>query len=81
MRRNGSGEESAGLVSRSEGKDLEKQGRDCIARLASQHEARALREGLDGIGDGASEHRELNPEEGDVLRRLVDFHRRRSAGA
>jgi DNA primase len=72
---------AAGLVSHAAGKDLVQQGRDCIARLAAQHEARQLREGLDGIAEGSNDRRALNEEEGDVLRRMVEFHRRRASGS
>jgi DNA primase len=71
---------AAGLVARAEGKDLAAQGRDCISRLAEQHEFRGLREGLDGLGEGTGDPSELGPEEGELLRKLVEFHRRRAAG-
>jgi DNA primase len=71
---------AAGLVSRSEGKDLATQGRDCIARLAGQHEARALREGQVWMADPSESRRGLLPEEDDSLRRDIEFHRRRAAG-
>jgi DNA primase len=70
-----------GLRARGAGKDLLGQGRDCIQRLTTQHEARRLREGLDQVAGPAAERRELNSDEGEMLRRWVEFHRRRSAGA
>jgi hypothetical protein len=72
---------AAGLRARGAGKDLLRQGRDCIARLAAQHEARRLREGLDRAAGPSAEGRELGADEGEMLRRWVEFHRRRSAGA
>jgi DNA primase len=59
------------MRARGAGKDLARQGRDCLARLASQLEGRLLRDGLDSVADAA--------DEGEMLRRWVDFHRRRTA--
>jgi DNA primase len=70
-----------GLRARGAGKDLLRQGRDCISRLSAQLEARRLRDGLDSVAGPAAEGRELKPDEGEMLRRWVEFHRRRSAGA
>ena len=59
------------------GKDLARQGRDCMARLAAQHEVRQLRQGVEGVGAGG----ELSADEAEALRRWVDVHRRRSGAA
>jgi len=72
---------AAELLSRGVGKNLERQGRDCMAKLAAQHEGRALREGLDAVADPSKERRALEPDEGEILRRWQEFHRRRAAGA
>ena len=68
------------LRERGTSKDLERQGRDCMDRLAAQHESRRLGAGLDELGGRKAEGRELNPDEGEMLRRWVEFHKRRSGG-
>lgn len=70
---------AATLRARGGGKDLERQGRDCIARLAAQHEVRQLRKGVDGVVS-AGESRDLSADEAEALRRWVEVHRRRSGG-
>jgi DNA primase len=69
---------AAGLVARGLGKDLLGQGRDCLARLVARHEADGLRQGLGALDDPSAQRREMRPEEGDMLRRWVEFHRRRA---
>lgn len=71
---------AANLHARGAGKDLERQGRDCIARLAGQHEVRQLRDGVEGVVAGG-EARDLSADEAEALRRWVDVHRRRSGAA
>src|SRR5262245_20252667 len=71
---------AANLQARGAGKDLDRQGRDCIARLAAQHEVRRLREGVDEVA-AAGEARDLSADEAEALRRWVDVHRRRSGAA
>ena len=68
---------AAGVQARGGGKDLARQGRDCMARLAAQHEVRQLRKGVEGVGAGG----DLSADEADALRRWVDVHRRRSGAA
>ncbi len=69
---------AAGLVVQAPGMDLERQGRDCMTLLAGQFEARRLRDEQLWMADPAESRRSLLPEEGEILRRTVEFHRRRA---
>ncbi len=60
----------ATLLHRATGKDLLRQGRDCLERLGAMHEERQVHEGLKRATTPA--------EQEDLLRRLVEIHRRRS---
>lgn len=59
---------------------LERQARDCLARLEAAAEFRGLQPGLDELARPEVDRRALAADEGEVLRRLVELHRRR-AGA
>ena len=71
---------AAGLRSRGVGKSLDRQGRDCIGRLAEQHESRRLREGLSHVAETPGPGQDPCAGQDEILRRWVEFHRRRAGG-
>jgi DNA primase len=72
---------AAGLVATGTERDLERQGRDCMNRLAAQHEAQQLLAGQEILAEADAQRRELRSDEADALRQWVEFHRRRAVPA